>query len=168
MPMEEIGFWKVAEKKRKGTPKKRNSGSYTPAHGDAISELAAQLEAVDSKLVWLRYARPAKKENFLPLISDGEDLWSPESQAIYYRHLKAMRPLSTEEREGVQANTIGQATNDAWFRKGWESSQPQTSRKLRVVGSRSILFERFCTPSPTKICLPVTLGSMGGGWSLEP
>ncbi|KAG0445262.1 hypothetical protein HPB47_017649 [Ixodes persulcatus] len=117
MPLEKIGFWKVVEKKRKGTPKKRNSGSYTPADSDAISELALQLEAVESKLMWLRYARPAKKENFLPLISDGEDLWSLESQAIYYYQLKSIRPLSTEEREDIRANTIGQVTNDAWFRE---------------------------------------------------
>ncbi|KAM7290119.1 hypothetical protein ISCGN_010131 [Ixodes scapularis] len=150
MPMEEIAFWKVAEKKRKGTPKKRNSGSYTPAHGDAISELAAQLEAVDSKLVWLRYARPAKKENFLPLISDGEDLWSPESQAIYYRHLKAMRPLSTEEREGVQANTIGQATNEAWFRERVGKLTASNFKKAARCRKPEYIVREILYPKPNK------------------
>ncbi|CAN7941311.1 unnamed protein product, partial [Ixodes hexagonus] len=55
MPLEEIGFWKVVENKRKGTPKKRNSASYVPADSHAISELAQHLEAVDSRLMWLRY-----------------------------------------------------------------------------------------------------------------
>ncbi|EEC07021.1 hypothetical protein IscW_ISCW017956 [Ixodes scapularis] len=54
MLMEEIGFWKMV-KERKGNPKKQNSASYTPAHSDATSKLAQQLEAVDSKPMWLQY-----------------------------------------------------------------------------------------------------------------
>ncbi|KAG0436010.1 hypothetical protein HPB47_018193 [Ixodes persulcatus] len=79
--------------------------------------------------MWLQYARPAEKANFQQLIPDGEDLWSIESKAIYYRRLEFIRRLSTEEREGIQVNSISQATNDTCFRERVGKQTSSTFKK---------------------------------------
>lgn len=158
--MEEIGFWKVAEQKCRKAPKQRKSGSYSfLPNDDALSKLVDYMEDEDHELTWAQYARPGMKENFQPLIPDDGDLWSNDSQAVYYRHLQSIQTLTMEEREEVRMNTISQANNDTWL-------EERVGRLTASVFKKSVrcrkpeYLEAYCTPSPGNNCLPLTLKSM--------
>lgn len=154
--MEEIGFWKVAEQKCRKAPKQRKSGSYSfLPNDDALSELIDCMEAEDHELAWVQYARPAAKENFQPLIPDDRDLWSNDSQAVYYRHLQSIKALTMEEREEVRMNTIGQANNDTWFEERVGRLTASVFKKAVRCRKPEYLVRGILYPQPRKQ-LPAT------------
>ncbi|KAG0422803.1 hypothetical protein HPB47_001401 [Ixodes persulcatus] len=101
------------------------------------------------------YARPGAKENFQLLIPDDSDLWSIDSQAVYYRHLQSIQALTMEEREEVRINTIGQANNDTWFEERVGRLTASVFRKAVHCRKPEYLVRGILYPQPRKQ-LPAT------------